>query len=133
MAKRRKVLRSLGLTAKSETRRGFTMPTIQKIKTALRTRSKSFIINLFISAFSLLSKTQKIRMLIRIERRGSRKTRRKSTGRRKTRRKARSRKVTRRKRTRKQARRKAGGKKRRTAKQRAATRKLVAFNKRRRR
>ena len=43
------------------------MPTIKRIKTALRKKSKEFIINLFMKAFAKLTKTEKIRMLLFIE------------------------------------------------------------------
>ena len=59
--------RSLGISSRSEQRKGFTMPTLKRIKSVLRTRSKTFIINLFMMAFSKLSKTQKISMLMKIE------------------------------------------------------------------
>ena len=81
--KRSKLRQSLGLTARSEQRKGYTMPTIKRIKTALRKKSKEFIINLFMKAFAKLTKTEKIRMLLLIE-----KGRITSTIRRKTRRKA---------------------------------------------
>ena len=133
MARRRRTRQIL--SAASKLRQGFTIPTHAKIKAALRKRSKGFIISLFLTAFGMLPKGKKIKVLIRIERglgriRGKRRTKRKTkrrTTRRKTRRRGRTR---RRERTR---RRKSGRKKGRTAKQRAATRKLVAFNKRRRR
>ena len=70
MVKRRKkskLAQSLGLTARSEQRKGYTMPTISRIKTALRKKSKEFIINLFMKAFAKLTKTEKIRMLLLIE------------------------------------------------------------------
>ena len=93
MAKRKHRSKSitLNLTAKSETRRGFTMPTFAKIKSALRLRSKTFLISLIISMLSKLSKTQKISVLIKIDRKSigrrlRRKTRRK-TAKRRTRRK----------------------------------------------
>jgi hypothetical protein len=100
MAKRRKrskLQRSLGLTARSEQRKGYTMPTIARIKTALRKKSKEFIINLFMKAFAKLTKTEKIRMLLLIEKGRitstiRRKTRRKTKAKRKTKRKARFRK-----------------------------------------
>ena len=59
--------KSLGITSRSEQRKGFTMPTLKRIKSVLRTRSKTFIINLFMMAFSKLTKTQKISMLMKIE------------------------------------------------------------------
>ena len=100
MAKRKKrsrLQRSLGLTARSEQRKGYTMPTIARIKTALRKKSKEFIINLFMKAFAKLTKTEKIRMLLLIEKGRitstiRRKTKRKTKAKRKTKRKARFRK-----------------------------------------
>ena len=92
MAKKRKrsrLQRSLGLTARSEQRKGYTMPTIKRIKTALRKKSKEFIINLFMKAFAKLTKTEKIRMLLFIE-----KGRITSTIRRKTRRKTKAKRKT---------------------------------------
>ena len=96
--KRSKLQRSLGLTARSEQRKGYTMPTIARIKTALRKKSKEFIINLFMKAFAKLTKTEKIRMLLFIEKGRftsaiRRKTRRKTKAKRKApKRKARFRK-----------------------------------------
>jgi len=80
--------RSLGISSRSEQRKGFTMPTLKRIKSVLRTRSKTFIINLFMMAFSKLSKTQKISMLMKIEsgkfrsvvKKAKRKTKSKSKG-----------------------------------------------------
>ena len=73
------------------------MPTIARIKTALRKKSKEFIINLFMKAFAKLTKTEKIRMLLLIEKGRitstiRRKTKRKTKAKRKTKRKARFRK-----------------------------------------
>ena len=82
-------------SARSEMKKGFTMPTHKKIKSVLRTRSKTFLINCIMSMFSKLSKTAKISFLIKIDRRSvkrkARKVKRKSTRkgmRRKTARKA---------------------------------------------
>ena len=127
MARRR--LKSRLLSASSELRKGFAIPTKKKVFSALRGRSKTFIMELFWSAFIKLPKSAKITLLMRIDRiKSKRKTRRKSKGRRKSkarkRRKSRGRSSRRRK---SKTRRKKG----RTAKQRAATRKLVAFNRRR--
>ena len=114
MAKRRTKSRTLNLTAKSEQRKGFTMPTIKKIKSALIQRSKTFLVSLIMSMFSKLSKTAKISMLMRIDRKSigkKRKTRRKSsTKRRKTTRKSKA---------------KNGRKKPRTAKQKAASKRNI--------
>ena len=120
----------LRLTARSELRKGFSMPTHTKIVTALRNKSKAFVIKLFLSAFSLLSKTQKIGMLIKIERGLGKRIKRRIKRRSRTRRR---RTRTRRTRTRRRTKTRRKSRKTRTAKQRAATRKLVAFNKRRRR
>jgi hypothetical protein len=59
--------RNLGITSRSEQRKGYTMPTQKRIKSALRSRSKSFIINLFMMAFAKLTKTEKISMLLKIQ------------------------------------------------------------------
>ena len=79
-------------SAQSELRKGFTMPTVKKIKSVLRTRSKTFLINLIISMMAEMSKTAKIKVLIKIDRRKVARTKkRKSTkkgGVRKTARKA---------------------------------------------
>ena len=68
------------------------MPTIKKIKTALRAKSKTFLVNLVISMFSKMSRSAKIKILIgTITRAVKRKVKRKSTrkgGTRKTARKA---------------------------------------------
>ena len=109
MAKRRATKQRgvLNLTARSETRKGFTMPTLKKVKSALRLRSKTFLISLIISMLSKLSKTQKISVLIRIDRksigrrikRKRKATRRKTakrTTKRKTRRKSSKRKTSKR-------------------------------------
>jgi hypothetical protein len=68
----------------SELRKGYTMPTIKKIKSVLRTRSKTFLVNLVISMFSKMSRSAKIKILIKIEkgtitRAVKRKVKRKST------------------------------------------------------
>ena len=92
MAKKRKKSKSRQKTSlfssRSELRKGYTIPTIKRIKTALRKKSKEFIINLFMKAFARLTKTEKMRMLMLIER-GKiistirRKTKRKGKGKRK--------------------------------------------------
>ena len=121
MAKRRRT-RTL-----TKLRQGFRIPTNKKIASILRANSKTFVIRMFLSALSLLSKPNKIKILVKLEKgavkKRSRKTRRKSKGRRKA--KGRRRKS-------KTRRKSKGRRKGRTAKQRAATKKLVAFNKRRR-
>jgi len=72
MAKKRKKSKSRQKTglfsSRSELRKGYTIPTIKRIKTALRKKSKEFIINLFMKAFARLTKTEKMRMLMLIER-----------------------------------------------------------------
>ena len=50
-------------------KKGFTMPTIKKIKSVLRTKSKTFLINLIISMMAGMSKSAKIKVLIKIDRR----------------------------------------------------------------
>ena len=54
-------------SARSEMKKGFTMPTIKKIKSVLRSRSKTFLVNLIISMMSGMTKTAKIKVLIKIE------------------------------------------------------------------
>ena len=110
-------------------RKGFTMPTIKKIKSVLMKRSKTFLVNLIITMMAKKSKSEKIKILIKIEkgkivRKVKRRRKAKSTKKgmvRKTARKAFKPKKGK------------GRKKARTAKQKAATRKLVAFNKKRKR
>jgi len=70
-------------SAGSELRKGYTMPTIKKIKSVLRTRSKTFLINCIMSMFSTMSKSAKIKFLIKIDKRQvkrkARKVKRRST------------------------------------------------------
>ena len=54
-------------SARSEMKKGFTMPTIKKIKSVLRSRSKTFLVNLIVSMMSGMTKTAKIKVLIKIE------------------------------------------------------------------
>lgn len=116
-------------SARSEMRKGFTMPTIKKIKSVLMKKSKTFLVNLIITMMAKKSKSEKIKILIKIEkgkivRKVKRRRKAKSTKKgmvRKTARKAFKPKKGK------------GRKKARTAKQKAATRKLVAFNKKRKR
>ena len=54
-------------SASSELRKGFTMPTIKKIRSVLMSRSKTFLVNLIITMMAKKSKTEKIRILIKIE------------------------------------------------------------------
>jgi len=56
-------------SAGSELRKGYTMPTIKKIKSVLRTRSKTFLIDCIMSMFSTMSKSAKIKFLIKIDKR----------------------------------------------------------------
>ena len=54
-------------SASSEMRKGFTMPTIKKIRSVLMSRSKTFLVNLIITMMAKKSKTEKIKILIKIE------------------------------------------------------------------
>ena len=116
-------------SASSEMKKGFTMPTVKKIKSVLMKKSKTFLVNLIITMMAKKSKSEKIKILIKIEkgkivRKVKRRRKAKSTKKgmvRKTARKAFKPKKGK------------GRKKARTAKQKAATRKLVAFNKKRKR
>tara|TARA_R100000306_G_scaffold61299_1_gene63457 strand:- start:34 stop:411 length:378 start_codon:yes stop_codon:yes gene_type:complete len=54
-------------SANSEMKRGFTMPTVKKIKSVLMSRSKTFLVNLILSMMVGMSKTAKIKVLIKIE------------------------------------------------------------------
>ena len=54
-------------SAGSEMRKGFTMPTIKKIKSVLMKKSKTFLVNLIITMMAKKSKTEKIKILIKIE------------------------------------------------------------------
>ena len=54
-------------SASSEMRKGFTMPTIKKIKSVLMKKSKTFLVNLIITMMSGMSKTAKIKILVKIE------------------------------------------------------------------
>ena len=67
MAQQKTRSRQKLFSANSEMRKGFTMPTIKKIKSVLRTRSKTFLINLIISMMVGMSKSAKIKVLIKIE------------------------------------------------------------------
>lgn len=51
----------------SRLKSGFKIPTIKKIKSALRSKSKGFLINLIISIFSSSTRTEKIKMLVKID------------------------------------------------------------------
>ena len=104
-------------SASSEQRKGFTMPTMKKIKSVLMSRSKTFLVNLVLGMMVGMSKSAKIKVLVKIE---------KGTIARKVKRKSKAVK-------RKAVKSSNGRKKPRTAKQKSATRKLVALNKKRRR
>ena len=54
-------------SAGSELRKGYTMPTIKKIKSVLRSKSKTFLVNLIVTMMTGMSKTAKIKILIKIE------------------------------------------------------------------
>ena len=95
---------------------GFKVPTHKKIKSALRSRSKTFLISLIMSMFSALPKASKIRFLIKIDRKAVGRRIRRAVSRR------RSRKIKHRK-----------SKKRRSAKQRANDKRLGLMAKRRHR
>ena len=130
MARQKTRTRQKLFSAGSELRKGYTMPTIKKIRSVLMSRSKTFLVNLIITMMAKKSKTEKIKILIKIEkgkivRKVKRRKKAKST------RKGMKRKTARRAYTPKKK--SKGRKKARTAKQKAATRKLVALNKKRRR
>ena len=84
------------LSAKSETRKGFTLPSLKRIKTALRQKSKTFLVELIATMFAKLTKTDKIKILIKIDKGISKKVKKFKTKRRKS--KARKRKAKARKR-----------------------------------
>ncbi len=69
MARQKSRTKTKLFSAGSELRKGYTMPTIKKIKSVLRTRSKTFLINLIMSMFSKMSKSAKIKFLIKIDKR----------------------------------------------------------------
>lgn len=101
MARRRSRTKTAFLSSASELRRGFTIPSVKRIKTALRKKSKLFLIQLVVSMFSKLTKTEKIRMLIRIDgRKGRKTTKRRTKRRRATRRRAKTRRRKAKRRTR---------------------------------
>ena len=126
MARQKTRTRQMLFSASSEMRKGFTMPTVKKIKSVLMSRSKTFLVNLILAMMVGMSKTAKIKVLIKIEKgpiakRVAKRKAKKKTAKRKT------------GSTFKKPKSSNGRKKPRTAKQKAATRKLVALNKRRRR
>ena len=67
MKKSKSRTKQMLFSAGSEIRKGYTMPTLKKIKTVLRSRSKTFLINLVMSMFSALTKSAKIKVLVKIE------------------------------------------------------------------
>ena len=83
MARQKSRTKQKLFSAGSELRKGYTMPTIKKIKSVLRTRSKTFLINCIMSMFSTMSKSAKIKFLIKIDKRQvkrkARKVKRRST------------------------------------------------------
>ncbi len=115
----------LGLTARSEQRRGFTMPTQKRIRSALNKISKRRLVDLVLFAFSMLPKTAKIKILLRVERAPKKSTKRKGSKRKapkrrkSTKRKAPKRKSSKRKNPKRV---KAGKKAARTRKRKAAKR-----------
>jgi hypothetical protein len=120
MAKRKRMI-----TARSELKKGFSIPTKKRIRSALNKLSKRKLVDLVLYTFGILPKTAKIKVLMKIDnapKKRSVKKRSKVKRRKATQKKA----TTRRKTTRK-------SKRRRTPAQIRATKKLVALNKRRRR
>ena len=101
------------VSARSELKKGYTMPTKKRIKTFLMRKSKGFLADLVLMLLPKVSKTTRIKVFMKIDRASNvvRKAKRKA-----------KRKVKLKVKT---------VKKRRTAKQKAATRKLVALNKKR--
>ena len=114
MAKSRSKTKQQLFSAGSEVRRGFTMPTMKKIKSVLMSRSKTFLVNLVLGMMVGMSKSAKIKVLVKIE---------KGTIARKVKRKSAIKKLKS----------NNGRKKPRSPAQKRATRKLVALNKKRRR
>lgn len=66
MMKKSKTRQKL-FSANSEMKKGFTMPTIKKIKSVLMSRSKTFLVNLILGMMVGMSKTAKIKVLVKIE------------------------------------------------------------------
>ena len=66
MMKKSKTRQKL-FSANSELKKGFTMPTVKKIKSVLMSRSKTFLVNLILAMMVGMSKTAKIKVLIKIE------------------------------------------------------------------
>ena len=67
MARKKSRSRQMLFTAGSEMRKGFTMPTVKKIRSVLMSKSKTFLVNLIITMMTGISKTAKIKILIKIE------------------------------------------------------------------
>ena len=67
MKKSKSRTKQMLFSAGSEIKKGYTMPTLKKIKTVLRSRSKTFLVNLVMSMFSTLTKSAKIKVLVKIE------------------------------------------------------------------
>ena len=67
MARQKTRTRQKLFSAGSELRKGYTMPTIKKIRSVLMSRSKTFLVNLIITMMAKKSKTEKIKILIKIE------------------------------------------------------------------
>ena len=114
MAKSRSRTKQKLFSASSEQRKGFTMPTMKKIKSVLMSRSKTFLVNLVLGMMVGMSKSAKIKVLVKIEKGTiARKVKRKSAI--------------------KKPKSNNNRKKPRSPAQKRATRKLVALNKKRRR
>ena len=67
MSKQKSRTKQKLFSAGSEMRKGYTMPTIKRIKSVLMSKSKTFLVTLVMSMFSKLSKSAKIKVLIKIE------------------------------------------------------------------
>ena len=67
MARKKSRTKQMLFSASSEMRKGFTMPTIKKIKSVLMKKSKTFLVNLIISMMAGMSKTAKVKILVKIE------------------------------------------------------------------
>ena len=67
MARQKSRTKQKLFSAGSELRKGYTMPTIKKIKSVLMSKSKTFLVNLIISMMTGMSKTAKIKILVKIE------------------------------------------------------------------
>ena len=67
MAKSKSRTKQKLFSASSEQRKGFTMPTMKKIKSVLMSRSKTFLVNLVLGMMVGMSKSAKIKVLVKIE------------------------------------------------------------------